>query len=109
MQAPLTCEKDWLYEDGEDASKAQYIAKMDEIKFVAGPVVQRFNDKVQEEREAALRAQEEAAAKKRAEQDARKKEEEARKQAEKPAEPQDTEMQDANGESVKPDGVEEAK
>ncbi|KPI43502.1 Heat shock protein hsp88 [Cyphellophora attinorum] len=106
--------EDWLYEDGEDASKAQYIAKMDEIRFVAGPVIQRYNDKLEEERQARQKVEEEAAAKRKAEADARKKEEEAKKAAEKAeekpaAEPQDTEMSDANGETVKPDGVEEAK
>merc|ERR1711939_752510 len=101
--------EDWLYEDGEDASKAQYIAKMDEIRFVAGPVIGRYNEKLEEERQARLKIEEEAAAKRRAELEARKKEEEAKKAAEKPAEPQDTEMSEANGETVKREGVEEAK
>ncbi|QSS58525.1 hsp88-like protein [Histoplasma capsulatum] len=64
---------DWLYEDGEDTTKAVYIAKMDEIRFVAGPIIQRHADKVEAERMAAQKAQEEAAAKKRAEQEAAKK------------------------------------
>lgn len=106
----LTILQDWLYEDGEDATKAQYIAKMDEIKFVAGPVIQRYNDKVEEERQARLKVEEEAAAKKRAEAEAKRKaEEDAKKAAEakKPAEGkvEDTEMKDAD--AVKPDGVEE--
>ena len=81
--------QDWLYEDGEDASKAQYIAKMDEIRFVAGPVIQRYNDKVEEERQERLRLEQEEAAKRRAQNEALKKETEAKKAAEKPAEPQD--------------------
>lgn len=97
-------EQDWLYDDGDDASKAQYIAKMDEIRFVAGPVVQRYLDKVEAERAAVRKAEEEAAAKKRAELEAKKKAEEEAKKA---AEPEDTEMKDAEAETVKPDSVEE--
>ena len=82
---------------------------MDEIRFVAGPVIGRYNEKLEEERQARLKIEEEAAAKRRAELEARKKEEEAKKAAEKPAEPQDTEMSEANGETVKREGVEEAK
>ncbi|KAK5062938.1 Heat shock protein hsp88 [Exophiala bonariae] len=96
--------EDWLYDDGDDASKAQYIAKMDEIRFVAGPVVQRYLDKVEAERAAVRKAEEEAAAKKRAELEAKKKAEEEAKKA---AEPEDTEMKDADGETIKPDSVEE--
>jgi heat shock 70kDa protein 4 len=105
----LTIRQEWLYDDGEDASKAQYVSKMEEIRFVAGPVIQRYNDKQEEERQARLKAEEEANAKRRAEMEAKKKEDEAKKAAEKPSEPQDTEMTDTNGESVKPEGVEEAK
>jgi heat shock protein 4 len=94
--------QDWLYDEGNDTTKAAYVAKMDEIRFVAGPIIQRHNDKVEAERQALLKAQEEAAAKKRAEEEAKKVEAEP-----KPAE--DTEMPDAdaNGEAVKPDSVEE--
>ncbi|RMD44516.1 hypothetical protein DV735_g517, partial [Chaetothyriales sp. CBS 134920] len=99
----LTQTEDWLYDEGDDATKAQYVAKLDEINFVAGPVIQRYNDKIEEERQAALKAQEAAAAKKRAEEEARKKAEEAAKQ------PVDTEMKDAEPvETVKADSVEEA-
>lgn len=48
----LTSLQDWLYDEGEDASKAVYIAKMDEIRSTAGPIVQRYFDKLEEEREA---------------------------------------------------------
>jgi heat shock protein 4 len=98
--------EDWLYEDGEDATKAQYVAKMDEIRFVSGPVIQRYLDKIEEERQAVLKAQEEEAARKRAEIEAKKKAEEEAKKAAEPA-AQDTEMKDADGEAVKPDSVEE--
>lgn len=101
-----------MYDEGEDATKAQYVAKMDEIRFVAGPVIQRYNDKIEEERQALLKAQEEAAAKKRAEAEAKKKAEEEAKKAEDAKKPAaegapDTEMKDADGEAIKPDSVEE--
>ena len=62
--------QDWLYDEGEDATKAIYQAKIDEIRAIGGPIAQRYLDKFEEERQAALKAQEEAAAKKRAEQEA---------------------------------------
>lgn len=74
---------------------------MDEIRFVAGPIVGRYLDKIEEERQAALKIEEEKAAKKRAELEAKKKvEEEAKKAAEpKKAEGpsgEDAEMKDAD-------------
>ena len=78
---------------------------MDEIKFSAGPVIQRYNDKLQEEREARMKVEEEAAARKRAEADARKKADEETKKAAEPAKTEDAEMKDAD--TIKPDGVEE--
>nr|POE85437.1 heat shock protein hsp88 [Quercus suber] len=109
--------EDWLYEDGEDASKAQYIAKMDELRASAGPIIQRFNDRRQEEEDARRKIAEEAAAKKRAEQEAkaaaeaekRKAEEEAKKNAE-PEQKPDEEMKDApaDADGQAPADVEEA-
>lgn len=87
---------------------------MDEIRFVAGPIVGRYQDKIEEERQAVLKAEEEKAAKKRAELEAKKKaEEEAKKEKEakegkkdkEEVNGGDTEMKDAD--EVKPDGVEE--
>lgn len=77
---------------------------MDDIKFSAGPVVGRYNEKMENERQARREAEEAAAAKKRAEEDARKKAEEAKKGTETPK-TEDAEMKDAD--TVKPDGVEE--
>ena len=72
---------------------------MDEIRFIAGPIIQRYREKVEAEREAVRKAEEEAAAKKRAELEAQKKAaEEAKKAAEeknKPAADADAEMKDA--------------
>ncbi|PSN71397.1 heat shock protein Hsp88 [Corynespora cassiicola Philippines] len=106
LNAKLETIEDWLYEDGEDASKAQYVSKMEEIRSISGPIVQRYNDKVEEERSAVLKKQQEAAAVKQAEIERKKREEEAKKQAEAPpAENKDAEMTDA--EAVKPDDIEE--
>ncbi|KAI5281031.1 hypothetical protein KEM54_003436, partial [Ascosphaera aggregata] len=69
---------DWLYEEGDDTTKAAYVAKQEEILAVAAPVISRYNEKLEQEREAKRKAEEEAAAKKRAEIEAlRKAQEEA--------------------------------
>ncbi|KAK5175666.1 adenyl-nucleotide exchange factor sse1 [Saxophila tyrrhenica] len=113
------CEQleDWLYDDGEDATKAQYIAKLDELRASAGPIIQRFNDKRQEEEDARRKVAEEAAAKKRAEEEAKKKAEEEKKKADEEAkkakeaeQKTDAEMTDApaDAEAQKADDVEES-
>ena len=110
--------QDWLYDEGEDATRGVYVAKMDEIRFVAGPIVGRYQDKIEEERQAVLKIEEEKAAKKRAELEARKNAEEEAKKAKEGASKKekekdvegDQEMKDAGDaqqEGVKPDGVEE--
>lgn len=88
--------QDWLYEDGDDTTKSVYVAKMDEIRFIAGPIIQRHKDKVEAEREAIQKAQEEEAAKKRAEVEAQRKAEEDAKKEQEAQEPKnDAEMKDA--------------
>ena len=100
----LTCSQDWLYDEGEDATKAQYVSKTEEIRSIAGPIIQRYNDKIQEEQAAARKKHEESAAAKQAEIERKKREEEAKKQAEAP-EQKDAEMPDAD--TTKPNEVEE--
>ncbi|KAL8968091.1 MAG: hypothetical protein Q9183_002630 [Haloplaca sp. 2 TL-2023] len=112
LKEKLEQSEDWLYDEGEDATRGIYVAKMDEIRFVAGPIVGRYQEKIEEERQAVLKAEEEKMAKKRAEAEAKKKaEEEARKakeEKEKPAPKEDAEMKDAPAaEATKADGVEE--
>ncbi|KAI7211488.1 Heat shock protein [Hortaea werneckii] len=113
------CEKleDWIYDDGDDATKAQYVAKLEELRATAGPVVQRFNDKRMEEEEARRKAAEEAAAAKRAQEEAAKQaadEQRAAAEAAKKLQEQnaskDEEMKDApaDAEGEKPANVEEA-
>ncbi|KAF3061322.1 Heat shock protein hsp88 [Daldinia childiae] len=91
LRTKLTQSEDWLYEDGEDATKAVYIAKMDEIRAMAGPITQRYFDKVEADRQALqAKLDAEAAAKKAAEEEARKAAE-----AEKGEATKDEEMTDA--------------
>ncbi|KAG9257333.1 heat shock protein 70 family [Emericellopsis atlantica] len=84
--------EDWLYEDGEDASKGVYIAKMDEIRAMAGPIVQRHFEKVEADRQ---RIEAEQAAKKAAEEEARKAAEAEKAAAAEAEKAQDAEMKDA--------------
>lgn len=89
--------QDWLYEEGDDTTKAVYVAKIDEIRAMAGPIVQRHFEKVEEDRQAVqAKVEAEKAAKK-------ANEEEARKQAEteKTSQdaPKDAEMADADAAS----------
>ncbi|OJD32224.1 hsp88-like protein [Diplodia corticola] len=107
IKAKLEASEDWLYEDGEDTTKAVYVSKIEEIRALAGPVIQRYNDKLMAELEAKRKVEEEAAAAKRAEIEARQKAEAEKKQAaEAPkAESKDAEMTDAD----KPAETEEAK
>jgi len=91
--------QDWLYDEGEDATKAVYVAKMDEIRSVAGPIVQRYFDKIEEERQAAQALADAEAAKKREQAEAAKKAAMAQEAANKP----DEDMPDL--ESTKPDEI----
>lgn len=78
------CE-DWLYDEGEDTTKAAYVAKIEEIRAIAGPIVQRHRDKIEEERQAVLKKEEDkraaVEARKMAEENERRKAEDERKAA----------------------------
>ncbi|KAF2747863.1 heat shock protein Hsp88 [Sporormia fimetaria CBS 119925] len=102
LNAKLEKIEDWLYDEGDDATKNQYVSKQEDIRSIAGPIIQRYNDKIQEERQAVLEKQQKAAMAKQAEMERQKREAEAKKQE---AESKDTEMSDAD--AVKPDEVEE--
>ncbi|KAF1345141.1 heat shock protein 70 family [Delphinella strobiligena] len=86
--------EDWLYDEGEDSTKAIYIAKIEDIRMAAGPIIQRYLDKVEEERQAVLAKQEEEAARKRAEKEAAKAEQKA------PEAAPDAEMKDAQNAEI---------
>jgi heat shock protein 4 len=100
--------QDWLYDDGEDATKNQYVSKKEDIRSIAGPIIQRYNDKVEGERQAVQEKYQKEMAAKQADLERAKREAEAKAQANAPPPPQekDTEMTDA--ETTKPDSVEEA-
>ncbi|KAI1066653.1 adenyl-nucleotide exchange factor sse1 [Fusarium irregulare] len=89
IKAKLEATEDWLYEEGEDTTKGVYVAKIDEIRAMAGPIVQRHFEKVEAERQAALEKAE-------AERAAKKAEEDARKAAEAEKANPDAEMKDAD-------------
>lgn len=113
------CEEteDWLYDEGEDSKKAVYIAKIEELRASAGPIIQRYLDKLEEERQARLAKEEAENAKRRAAAEARKKAEDEKKAAETaknkkdesaspaPGNAEDTEMKDA-GVEIEPEEVE---
>lgn len=91
IKEKLMTTEDWLYDEGDDAAKGIYISKIDEIRAMAGPIVQRHFEKVEAERQAVqARVDAEQAAKKAAEEEARKAAE-----AEK-AQSGDQEMKDAD-------------
>ncbi|PBP26043.1 hsp70-like protein [Diplocarpon rosae] len=98
LKAKLESSEDWLYDEGEDATKAVYQSKYDEIRAIAGPIAQRYFDKVEEERAAAQAIADAEAAKKREMAEAAKKAALAQEDATK-----DEEMTDA--ETLKPDEV----
>ncbi|KAK1779115.1 heat shock protein 70 family [Copromyces sp. CBS 386.78] len=94
ISAKLMATEDWLYDEGDDATKAVYVAKIEEIRALAGPVVQRHFDKVEAERQAVLEKLEAEKAAKKAEEEARKAKEAAEKAAQEGA--KDEEMTDAD-------------
>ncbi|OTA99290.1 hypothetical protein M426DRAFT_325275 [Hypoxylon sp. CI-4A] len=96
IRSKLTESEDWLYEDGEDATKAVYIAKMEEIRSMAGPITQRYFDKIEADRQAVQAKVDAEAAAKRAAQDESQKAAENEKN-----ESKDEEMTDA--EASKPE------
>lgn len=103
VKAKVDATEDWLYDEGEDTTKAVYISKMDEIRAIAGPIVQRYFDKIEEERAAAQAIADAEAAKKREMAEAAK----AAAMAQEAANSKDAEMTDAD--TTKPDEVVEPK
>ncbi|KAL2159821.1 hypothetical protein VTH06DRAFT_1954 [Thermothelomyces fergusii] len=79
IREKLTATEDWLYDEGDDTTKAVYIAKMDEIRALAGPIEQRHFEKVEAERRELQAKLEAERAKKAAEEEAARKAAEAEK------------------------------
>lgn len=92
IKEKLEASEDWLYDEGEDATKAVYVAKIDEIRAMAGPIVQRHFEKVEEERRIVQERVEAEKAAKRAEEEARK----AAEAEKAPPAAKDEEMTDAD-------------
>lgn len=63
----LEAAENWLYDDGEDAHKAQYIAKYEELASIGNLIRGRYLSKIEEERQAKRAAQEAEAHRKMAE------------------------------------------
>ncbi|KAL7926330.1 heat shock protein 70 [Trichoderma austrokoningii] len=92
IRAKLESTEDWLYDEGDDASKGVYVSKIEEIRALALPVTNRYQEKVEAERRAVQeRVEAEQAAKRAAEEEARKAAE-----AEKAQSGSDQEMKDAD-------------
>jgi len=72
IKAKCEALEDWLYEDGEDASKAQYVIKHEELRSTAASVIQRFNERRQQEEDERRAKAEAEAAKKREEEEAKR-------------------------------------
>ncbi|KAJ5975900.1 Heat shock protein hsp88 [Penicillium waksmanii] len=104
LRSKLTDIEDWLYEEGDDTTKSVYVSKQEEIRSIVGPIIQRYQEKLEAERQAVRKAEEEAAAKKAAELEAMKKAAEDLRKAEEEhkkklaAEAGDAEMADAPAE-----------
>ncbi|KAF8544832.1 heat shock protein 70 family, partial [Trichophaea hybrida] len=63
--------EDWLYSDGEDTTKAVYIARMEELRAVIAPIAQRYFDK-EEERQSYLASKNEDEVMRRAQENLKK-------------------------------------
>lgn len=88
----LIC-KEWLYDEGEDAMKNAYIAKMEELLSLGGPIRQRYLDAQEKARQEQIRIQQEREAEEkriREEAEAAKK---AQEEANKPPAPASEDMQ----------------
>ncbi|KAM0693053.1 hypothetical protein Q7P36_007610 [Cladosporium allicinum] len=72
IKAKCEALEDWLYDDGEDASKAQYVSKHEELRSTAASVIQRFNERRQQEEDERRAKAEAEAAKKREEEEAKR-------------------------------------
>ncbi|KAM5370551.1 hypothetical protein ACJZ2D_008484 [Fusarium nematophilum] len=97
IKAKLEATEDWLYDEGDDTTKGVYIAKIDEIRAMAGPIVQRHFEQVEAERRAIQEKVDAERAAKKAEEDARKAEAEKANV--------DQEMKDADAPQQEPEGA----
>ncbi|KAK9369767.1 heat shock protein 70 family [Lipomyces kononenkoae] len=59
LRTMLDAAEDWLYDEGEDATKSQYIAKYDELNALGGLIKGRYLQAEQEKRDAEQRKRDE--------------------------------------------------
>lgn len=71
----LTVLQNWLYEEGEDTSKAIYTSKIEELRSHAGPIAQRYFDEEESRRQAEIAKQQEDYAMRKAQEDMAKRRE----------------------------------
>jgi heat shock protein 4 len=76
-----------LYNEGEDATKSVYIAKIEELRSAVGPIAQRYFDKEEEKRSAERAKRDEAEAMRKAQEEMAKRNNENK----------DAEMKDPDG------------
>ena len=65
----LFLKQSWLYDEGDDATKAVYIAKIEELRSHAGPIAQRYFEKEEEKRQAEAAKQREESAMRKAQEE----------------------------------------
>lgn len=58
-----------MYNDGDDATKSVYIAKIEELRSHVGPIAQRYFDKEEEKRQAERQKRDEIDAMRKAQED----------------------------------------
>lgn len=75
LRSILDDAENWLYEDGEDTSKAIYISKIEELRSHAGPIAQRYFDEEESRRQAEIAKQQEDYAMRKAQEDMAKRRE----------------------------------
>jgi heat shock protein 4 len=75
LRSILDDAENWLYEEGEDTTKAVYVSKIEELRSYAGPIAQRYFDREEEKRQAEIAKQQEDYAMRKAQEDMAKRRE----------------------------------
>lgn len=71
--------QEWLYSEGEDTTKAVYIARMEELRSAVAPIAQRYFDKEEEKRQDYLASRNEGETMRRAQEELAKRQADDRK------------------------------
>ena len=93
------CYQDWLYSEGEDTTKAVYVARMEELRSKIAPIAQRYFDKEEEKRQSYLASRNEGETMRKAQEELNKRQADSRKngnnkkqEAEKPQQEMEIDM-----------------